>query len=44
MLNEVIIKDGYADVMTIPQNVKYIDMFLIAYKQARECKRGLWEE
>ena len=44
MLNEEIVKAGYANVMTIPLNVKYKDRFLIAYKQARESKRGLWEE
>ncbi len=39
MLNEEIIKAGYANVMTIPPNVKYQDRFLRAYKQARERKR-----
>tara|TARA_B100001079_G_scaffold249540_1_gene240357 strand:+ start:47 stop:664 length:618 start_codon:yes stop_codon:yes gene_type:complete len=44
MLNEEIVKAGYASVMTIPPNVKYKDRFLIAYQEAREDKRGLWEE
>jgi len=44
MLNEEIVKAGYASVMTIPPNVKYKDRFLRAYKQARERKRGLWKE
>ncbi len=44
MLNEEIVMAGYANVMTIPPNVKYQDRFLEAYKQARERKRGLWEE
>jgi len=44
MLNEEIIKAGYANVMTIPPNVKYKDKYLRAYKQAREDKRGLWGE
>ncbi len=44
MLNEEIVKAGYANVMTIPPNVKYQDRFLRAYKQARERKRGLWQE
>ena len=43
MLNEEIIKAGYANVMTIPPNVKYKDKYLRAYKQAREDKRGLWK-
>ncbi len=37
MLNEEIVKAGYA-------NVKYQDRFLKAYQEARERKRGLWEE
>ena len=44
MLNGEIVRAGYANVMTIPPNVKYEDRFLKAYKQAREDKRGLWEE
>ncbi len=44
MLNEEIVKAGYANVMTIPPNVKYQDRFLKAYKHARERKRGLWGE
>ena len=44
MLNEEIVKAGYASVMTIPPNVKYKDRFLKAYQEAREKKRGLWEE
>ncbi len=43
MLNEEIVKAGYANVMTIPPIVKYQDRFLKAYKQARERKKGLWE-
>jgi len=42
MLNEEIVKAGYASVMTIPPNVKYKDRFLIAYQEARERKVGLW--
>jgi micrococcal nuclease len=44
MLNEEIVKAGYANVMTIPPNVKHKDMFSRAYKYARERKRGLWDE
>ena len=43
MLNEEIVKVGYANVMTIPPNVKYKDKFLKAYQEARENKRGLWK-
>ncbi len=44
MLNEEIVKAGYANVMTIPPNVKHKDKFLKAYKHARERRRGLWGE
>ncbi len=44
MLNEEIVKAGYANVMTIPPNVKYQDKFSRVYKEARENKRGLWQE
>jgi len=44
MLNEEIVKAGYASIMTIPPNVKYKDRFLKAFKNARERKIGLWEE
>ncbi len=42
MLNEEIVKAGFASVMIIPPNVKYQDRFLRAYREAREGKRGLW--
>jgi micrococcal nuclease len=42
MLNEKIVKAGYASVMTVPPNVKHKDKFLKAYEEARERKRGLW--
>ena len=35
---------GYGNVMTIPPDVKYKDMFLRAFKEARQRKRRLWEE
>lgn len=42
MLNEEIVKAGYANLMTYPPNVKYEDRFLRAYREARENNRGLW--
>lgn len=42
MLNEEIVRAGYANLMTIPPNVKYQERFLRAYREAREDKRGLW--
>ena len=43
MLNEEIVKAGYANVMTIPPNVKYKERFLEAYREAEENKMGLWK-
>jgi micrococcal nuclease len=42
MLNEEIVRAGYASLMTYPPNVKYRDRFLRAYHEARENNRGLW--
>lgn len=44
MLNEEIVRAGYAGLMTIPPNVKYEQKLLQAYREAREMKRGLWGE
>ena len=42
-LNAEIVKQGYASLMTYPPNVKYADLFLKLYRQAREDQRGLWK-
>ena len=44
MVNELMLKAGYATLMTVPPNVKYKDRFLRAYREARTMKRGLWAE
>ena len=44
MLNEEIVRAGYANAKSIPPNVKYKDRFLNAFKYAKESERGLWEE
>jgi len=41
-VNAEIVKQGYASLMTIPPNVKYADLFLKLYHEARENRRGLW--
>ncbi len=43
MLNDMIVRSGYASVMTIPPNVKYASLFRKSYRYAREKKIGLWE-
>ena len=42
MLNEEIVKAGYANLLTHPPNVKHQDVLVGAYREAREKKRGLW--
>ncbi len=42
-VNAKIVEQGYASLMTIPPNVKYADLFLKLYRQARENRRGLWK-
>ncbi len=44
MLNAEIVKAGYAQMLTIPPNVKYQDLFLELQGEARENNRGLWAE
>lgn len=43
-INAKIVEQGYANLMTIPPNVKYADLFLKLYREARTRKRGLWKE
>jgi len=42
MLNEEIVKAGYANLLTVPFNVRHQERFSRAYKEARETRRGLW--
>lgn len=43
MVNAELVAQGYAQVMTIPPNVKYQQTFLGLQRQARLLKRGLWK-
>ncbi len=42
-VNAEIVKQGYASLMTYPPNVKYADLFLKLYQEARQNRRGLWK-
>jgi len=42
-VNAEIIRQGYASLMTIPPNVKYADLFVKLYQEARQNRRGLWK-
>lgn len=43
MLNELLVKEGFAQVATYPPNIKYVDLFIEAEKQARKNNKGLWK-
>ena len=42
MLNEEILRSGYAEIITIPPNVKYIKELYNAYLEAKENRKGFW--
>lgn len=42
MFNAELLKEGYAQVMTVPPNVKYADFFVELQREAREAGKGLW--
>jgi micrococcal nuclease len=42
MLNEELVKWGYAHVSTYPPDVKYQQLFIAAEREARASGRGLW--
>ena len=42
MFNATLVREGYAQLMTIPPNVKYQDLFVKLQRQAREQNKGLW--
>ncbi len=42
MVNEILLREGYAQVTTYPPDVKYVDRFLEAQREARDAERGLW--
>ena len=44
MLNEEIVKAGYANIMTYPPNVRYQDRFVRAFREARDTRRGLYRD
>jgi micrococcal nuclease len=43
-VNATIVKSGYADLMTIPPNLKYADLLRSLYFEAKSNKRGLWQD
>lgn len=43
MVNAELVRRGYAQVMTVPPNVRHQDLFLKLQRDAREAGRGLWK-
>lgn len=41
-VNDYLIREGFAKVLTIPPDVGFAEQFLEAQRQARESSRGLW--
>ncbi len=44
LVNLALVSTGYAAVVTYPPDVKYVDLYLAAQREAREAGRGLWGE
>ena len=44
MLNEEIVRAGFAGLMTYPPNIRHLRRLQEAYRDAREQKRGLWSD
>lgn len=42
--NAKLLRAGYAELLTIPPNLKYVDLFKDLVKKARENNRGLWKK
>lgn len=43
MLQDILLSEGYARVMTVQPNVKYQDFFLELQSKAREEEKGFWK-
>ena len=44
MFNSILIMEGYAQVSTVPPNVKYVEYFKTYQKEARDKNKGLWDK
>jgi len=42
LFNMLIVREGYASLMTIPPNVRYAETLAACHRTARESHRGLW--
>ena len=44
MVNEELLRLGYAQLLTIPPDVRYVERFRQAVAEARRARRGLWAD
>jgi micrococcal nuclease len=44
MVNAELVRRGFAQVMTVPPNVRHQSLFLELQREARDAGRGLWRE
>ena len=44
MYNKLLLEEGFAKVATYPPNVKYVEDFTKIQKEARENKKGMWQD
>jgi len=42
MFNATLLREGYAQLLTVPPNVKYVEQFRALQEEARAAGRGLW--
>jgi micrococcal nuclease len=43
-VNAELLRQGYAQLMTVPPNVRCVELFVRMQREAREAGRGLWGE
>jgi micrococcal nuclease len=44
LVNEAVVRDGWAVLYTVPPNVRYVDRIRQAERAARTARRGLWAD
>lgn len=42
MFNGILLAEGYAQLLTIPPNVRYVEVFRVVQTEARQKGKGLW--
>ncbi len=44
MFNAILLSEGYAQLLTVPPNVRYVDVFRALQTEARQQGKGLWAQ